>query len=383
MTENPKAVSLYIHIPFCVRKCRYCDFYSIPYNPDEAGRFVEALAAEWELVKKEYGLDGAEVRTIFFGGGTPSMLSVELWERINTLLTKTLSRSADCEWSIECNPDSFTEEKAMLWHSMGVTRLTFGIQSLDDRELGVLGRPHTAAQALAVLASPVLSKFKSIGADLMYGLPGQTVQSFEKSIQAVLSHPVVRHLSAYELTINPHTPLGRHISKIPFPSEETVLAMAQALYAQCKAEGFDRYEISNFAKQGHRCSHNEAYWNHLPYVGLGPAAHSYINRHRFANTGNVAQYINRLKAGKRPLEFTEAITTDNLISEMIFLRLRTTDGLDENDFYVKTGQAFCSGGRMAILDDLIKGNMIGRRQPWWRLTEQGMFVADAIAKKLV
>jgi oxygen-independent coproporphyrinogen III oxidase len=383
MTDIPQVISLYIHIPFCVRKCRYCDFYSIPYDTDEAGRFVRALASEWELVKKELCLEAAEIRTIFIGGGTPSMLSMEQWELINTLLVKNLPRSPDCEWSLECNPDSFTEEKALLWHSMGVTRLTFGVQSINDLELGILGRPHSAAQALAVFESPVLSRFKSIGADLMYGLPGQTVSSFEKSIHTVLSRPVVSHLSAYELTINPHTPLGRHVSKIPFPSEERVLAMAQTLYAQCKAEGFERYEISNFSKQGHRCRHNEAYWDHSPYIGLGPAAHSYIAPQRFANTGNVSRYITDLSLGKRPLEFTEALTTDNLISEMIFLRLRTTDGLDENDFYAKTGQAFYSGRRMAALEELIKGNMIAHTQQWWRLTEQGMFVADAIAKRLV
>src|SRR5271169_6158058 len=119
MAETPNTLSLYIHIPFCIKKCRYCDFYSIPYDKDEAGRFVQALAAEWKLVKKEYGLDRSEVRTIFIGGGTPSMLPPELWERINALLLKNLHRSADCEWTIECNPDSFTEEKANLWLSMG------------------------------------------------------------------------------------------------------------------------------------------------------------------------------------------------------------------------------------------------------------------------
>jgi oxygen-independent coproporphyrinogen III oxidase len=383
MVEAPKSLSLYIHIPFCVRKCRYCDFYSIPYESDDAERFVQALAAEWELVKREFRLGRTEIRTIFVGGGTPSLLSTRLWELIHALLTKGLPRSAECEWTIECNPDSFTEEKASLWLSMGVTRLTFGVQSLNDGELGFLGRPHSAEQALTILESPVLRKFKSIGADLMYGIPGQTVGSFEKSIRGVLSRPVVSHLSAYELTINPRTPIGRHASKIPFPSEENIVAMAHALYARCSATGFERYEISNFSKPGHRCRHNEAYWDHSPYIGLGPAAHSFIAPLRLAGAGNVSRYIDDLSRGKRPLEFTETVTLDNLISEIIFLRLRTTDGLDENDFLEKTRQAFYSAGRRPVLDELIKGNMIITRRPWWRLTEQGMFVADAIAKKLV
>jgi oxygen-independent coproporphyrinogen-3 oxidase len=383
MAESPKSLSLYAHVPFCVRKCRYCDFYSIPYDNSDAERFVQALAQEWELVKKEFKLDNSEIRTIFFGGGTPSMLSIELWEQINTILIKNLHRATDCEWTIECNPDSFTEDKAEQWLSMGVTRLTFGIQSLDDRELTVLGRPHTAAQALAVLKSPILSAFKSIGIDLMYGLPGQTVDSFEKSLQAALSFPVVSHLSAYELTVNPQTPFGRHASKISFPSEETALAMSQTLYAQSKAMGFERYEISNFGKPGHRCRHNEAYWSHSPYIGLGPAAHSYVPPQRWANVKNISHYLTDIGKSKRPLEFTEIINAGKLASETIFLRLRTLDGLDENVFKAQTGRDFYSSERAVKLDDMIKRGLISRTPPMWSLTGDGMLLADAIAKRLV
>jgi oxygen-independent coproporphyrinogen-3 oxidase len=383
MTGIPDAISLYIHIPFCAKKCRYCDFYSIPYDTDGAGRFITALAAEWELVKQEFKLDNTRIRTVFFGGGTPSMLSLSQWETVGRLLMKKLSLSPGCEWTVECNPDSFTEDKAGLWLSLGVTRLTFGIQSLDDRELGFLGRRHVSAQALAALDSPILTNFKSIGADLMYGLPGQTVLTFENTVAAILSHPVVSHLSAYELTINPATPFGRHCAKIPFPEEDEVLDMAKMLYGQCRTQGFDRYEISNFAKPGHRCRHNEAYWDHSPYIGLGPAAHSYIAPHRFANTRDVSRYISDIGSGKKPLEFTETIDMDNLIPEMIFLRLRTSDGLDENEFSSKTGYGFYSGARAAALDELARDNFISYEKPRWSLTEQGMFMADAIAKKLV
>jgi oxygen-independent coproporphyrinogen-3 oxidase len=380
---NVEPNSLYVHIPFCIKKCRYCDFYSIPYNDSFADRFIHALVKEWGLVKNELALGNATITTIFFGGGTPSMLSQEQWKLVDKLLIKTLRLSSDVEWTIECNPDSFTEEKAALWLSMGVTRLTFGVQSLIDRELTTLGRPHTAQQALTVLQSPILSKFKSIGTDLMYGLPGQTVPSFEKSIQAILSHPVVSHLSAYELTINPHTPFGRHVSKIPFPPENTVLEMARLLFDRCRTAGFERYEISNFAKHGHRCRHNEAYWDHSPYIGLGPAAHSYNAPYRFANNKNISNYITELDKGKRPLEFAETINNAKMISEMIFLRLRTTAGLDEEDFAAKTKQVFYAGNRKHALDDLIKGTMIEHKQSHWSLTEQGMFVADAIVRRLV
>jgi oxygen-independent coproporphyrinogen-3 oxidase len=378
------SISLYIHIPFCVKKCRYCDFYSVPYQEESASSFVRALVAEWQIVKKELGLDGAEIRTIFIGGGTPTMLTPRHWEFLDKYLFKTLRLPQDVEWSIECNPDSFDEDLARLWLSRGVTRLTFGIQSLEDRELEFLGRPHSAAKALAVLDSPVLSRFKSIGADLMYGLPGQTAASFERTLTAILSRPCVSHLSAYELTVNPHTPIGRHVSIIPFPSEETVLDMSRALYESCEAHSFERYEISNFSRVGHRCRHNEAYWDHSPYIGLGPSAHSFINGRRFANTGDVRHYIASIRQDRRrPIKFTETIDRDNLAAEMIFLRLRTTDGLAEDLFETQTGQTFYGGGRIPVLDELIKENMMTRTDRRWQLTTKGMFVADAIAKKLV
>jgi len=380
---HPQSLSLYIHIPFCVKKCRYCDFYSVPFQAENATRLVEALGKEWYLAKSEFSLGDAEIGTIFIGGGTPTMLPEALWESLDRNLFGTLKLSKSVEWSIECNPDSFTEDLARLWLSMGVTRLTFGIQSLDDRELEFLGRPHSAAQALTVLESPFLSRFKSIGADLMYGLPGQNVTSFTRTLNWVLSSPSVSHLSAYELTINPHTPIGRHVSIIPFPSEEAVLDMAHALYDICTEHGLQRYEISNFSRPGHRCRHNVAYWDHSPYLGLGPAAHSYINGRRFANTGDVRRYSESIGRGIRPIEFTEAIDRDNLTSEMIFLRLRTTDGLDEGDFETRTGSVFNSGLRMQVLDELTEADLMTHSGRRWSLTSAGMFVADAVARKLV
>jgi len=158
----------------------------------------------------------------------------------------------DVEWTIECNPDSFTEEKAGLWLSMGVTRLTFGVQSFNNGELRDLGRPHSAQQALAALASPAVEQFKSVGLDLMYGLPHQTLESFRSTLFTAFSAPVIRHLSAYELTICKNTPFGRR-HKLPLPGENAVVGMARLLFRTCRKNGFERYEISNFARSGHKC----------------------------------------------------------------------------------------------------------------------------------
>jgi oxygen-independent coproporphyrinogen III oxidase len=374
-------LSLYIHIPFCVKKCGYCDFYSIPYEESLADEFISALEKEWDLVKKENNLENPVIQTLFFGGGTPSILSIKQWETINRALIKQLKLAEDIEWTIECNPESFSMEKAELWHSMGVTRLTFGIQSLNDDELKILGRPHSAEQAFLAINSPTLRQFKSIGLDLMYGLPSQTTDSFEKTLNAALSAPIVRHLSAYELTICKNTPFGQ-AKNLSLPSEETVCDMARMLFSTCRKNGFGRYEISNFARAGHRCRHNEAYWDHSPYVGLGPGAHSYVHPKRWANEGDVKRYISQLSSGKRPVDFEETIDKNKLVSEMILLMLRTIDGLDEDVFRIKTGEEFHSGERKKVLEKLQQDKIITYKKPRWTLTEEGMFFTDAVVKKL-
>jgi oxygen-independent coproporphyrinogen-3 oxidase len=381
MTDIPETISLYIHIPFCVRKCNYCDFYSIPYDAALADAYVKALCIEWDQKKKEYRLERAPVHTIYFGGGTPSLLSVGQWRELKRRLIDNLTLASDLEWTIECNPESFTEEKALLWHSMGVTRLTIGIQSLNDDELRCVGRPHTADEAKAVLSSPVLLKFKSIGADLMYGLPLQTVSSFAHSLGTVLSTTAVQHLSAYELAVAKNTPFGRQ-TDLPLPPEETVCDMARLLFSTAKRHGFERYEISNFAKNGHRCRHNEVYWNHSPYLGLGPAAHSYIHPVRWANVKNVERYISMLNDDRLPIVFSETIDRENIIAEMIFLRLRTADGLNDKAFKKAAAEEFYYGKRAAVLDEAIKTGLITHDNVRWRLTEKGMLIADAITRRL-
>ncbi len=376
-------ISLYIHVPFCAKKkCLYCDFYSVPYDTSLADAFITALEKEWLLVKKGLALEDSCVKTIFFGGGTPSVLSLQQWERINARLIGGLTIADDYELTIECNPDSFTEEKSALWRSFGATRLTFGVQSLCDNELEFLGRSHSSAQALALLASPFLSGFKSIGLDLMYGLPNQTPESFSHSLNAALSAPGVRHLSAYELTLCKNSPFGR-AKDLPLPDEDAVYDMTRTLVSTSRNAGFERYEISNFARPGHHCRHNESYWDHSPYIGLGPAAHSYLQPRRWANIGDVKQYISLLASGNRPVDFEETIDREKLVSEMIFLRLRTTDGLNEETFAHAANEAFYSSKRRNILDDLQQRGLMQYQKPLWTLSESGMMVADGVTRRLM
>ncbi len=216
----------------------------------------------------------------------------------------------------------------------------------------------------------------------MYGLPHQTIESFRHSLDALLSAHIIRHLSAYELTICKDTPFGK-AKHLPLPDEDEVVEMAKTLFSTSREHGFERYEVSNFAKAGFRCRHNEAYWNHSPYIGLGPAAHSYVHPKRWANVGDVKRYVSLINDGKRAVDFEETIDKTTLISEMIFLQLRTTDGLDEKLVFDTTGESFYSGIRQQALDALLNDRLITHKGTHWALTEKGMMIGDEASRRLM
>ena len=371
--------SLYIHIPFCKSKCRYCDFYSLAWHYGLVDEYIDALAREWELHCRR----GAwEIDTVFVGGGTPSVLTVRQWERLHDRIFARLPLRAGAEWTVECNPESFTEEKAALLAAMGVTRITFGIQTLVDRELKTIGRPHSARLALELFGLPSLDRFESVGVDLMYGLPGQTAASFSGTVAAVLEYPAVRHISAYELTVAASTPFGRHRSLLPLPGEDAMEVMTDMLCTMLAARGFEHYEVSNFARDGHRCRHNCACWDHQPYIGLGCAAHSYLHPRRFRNVADVGRYCAVINGGDFAVDDEETIDAVTFAREMAFLRLRTADGLDEAVFRDKTGMDFDTWAGAERLTRFADDGLLIHQPPWWRPTSRGMWCADYIAREL-
>jgi oxygen-independent coproporphyrinogen-3 oxidase len=376
-------LSLYVHIPFCAKKCRYCDFNSIAGNDRLIDRFIDALAREWDLAQTAYNLRDASFSTLFFGGGTPSLFSLGQWQKINDRLISRLRFSPDYEWSVECNPESFSAEKARAWKESGVNRLTFGIQSFNDRELRVLGRIHNARKAMDVLSSLVLSRFASIGVDLMYGLPGQTLGSLKQSLDFVFTQTPVDHLSAYELTLSDATALGRHKKLLPLPSDDDIVEMNNIIVTRAAKHDFTRYEISNYAKPGKQCRHNHAYWRHGPYLGLGPSAHSYLPPMRFSNVKDLQTYCATLEKGDLPKNFIETIDRETLAREMIFLGLRTSPGIDEEKYLLHTGDVFNSGERKRLLTGFLQQERMTYCKPFWSLTRQGMLFADGIARELI
>jgi oxygen-independent coproporphyrinogen III oxidase len=371
--------SLYIHLPFCRSKCRYCDFYSVTDHATLIDGYLGAVAREWELRTKNAAV---ELSSVFIGGGTPSLLSVDQWGRFRSLLLARLPLVQGAEWTIECNPESFTEDKAGLFADMGVTRLTFGIQSMVDRELAIAGRPHTARDAGRVLDAPGLSSFSSIGVDLIYGLPGQTAGSFADTLHQVFERPMVKHLSAYELTVSESTPFGRHRSLLPFPSEEECDGMARVLSEVTEQYGFKQYEVSNYAQEGCTCRHNIGYWSHEAYIGLGCAAHSYLHPIRSWNVDDIGTYCRMVDLGYLPIEREETLSAEMLVNEILFLGLRRVEGINVDFFHEKTGTAFEDKVAGEKLKKFCREGYLLFDPPCWRPTKKGLLFADFMAREL-
>ena len=377
------SLSLYLHIPFCAKKCRYCDFYSVDYDASLAERYLLALSKEIDLYKKYLVNSTPTVRTVFIGGGTPSALSSGQLSALCALLRSSFSIAPDCESTVECNPESFTGDKASVFLHAGVTRLTFGFQSLDDRQLPVLGRIHSSDLCRRILVDPLLKQFASIGIDLMYGLPGQTVETLMATLRQVADSPYVKHISAYELTVADGTPFGRHRSMLPLPADETMASITAQVWDFLATNGFEQYEVSNFAKPGHECRHNIAYWNHEPYLGLGCSAHSFLPPERSANVRDVNHYCEMTEENLFPREFTETIDANKLGMEMIFLGLRRVQGINETGFQENCGMPFADYVNKKKLATFMGRSLLTYEKPFWKPTGQGLLMADGIARELL
>lgn len=375
--------SLYIHIPFCAAKCSYCDFYSRKGTDDEIRLYCNALLKELDTCRATHNLDNFKVSSIFFGGGTPSIINPDIAEMVCKGINDRVTLVDNAEWTFECNPDSFSSTLAEVLYSCGVNRLSFGVQSLHDNELHALGRIHSAQQALDILQSDYLSKFTSVNADLMYGIPYQSVSSFLISLQSLCSLRSIKHISVYELTLCENTPFGKMQSSLNLPDDSSIDTMTSELFTCLQANGFEHYEISNFARNGFRCAHNESYWNHSSYIGLGASAHSYFNRTRRANVNDIASYCSGIKNNGTVIDFSEYIDNQKIASEMIFLGLRRADGINELQYQNTTGLTFASDSNRPLLDKYIKSGLLTYNSPFWKPTEKGMLFADGMAANLI
>lgn len=377
---------LYVHIPFCRRKCRYCAFFSRPL-PEGGGKGADGPLARYlaalgeELSQWGERLGEREVESVFFGGGTPSLLEPEVLAAVLERVRRTFALRPDAEISMEANPDSLhTEEKARGFLDAGINRISLGVQSFDDGRLHTLGRVHRVEEARAAFRAIRKAGCGNLSLDLMWGLPGQTLEDWQAEVREALSLEP-DHLSAYGLTLEEGTPLAEDVEKglLDLPSEETQCAMYLEGIRLFEEAGLSQYEISNFARPGFRCRHNLGYWEGRDYLGLGPAAASTLNGERWTNPEGEA-WFEQVREG-RPCAEREALDTSTRALELMMLRLRTVKGLALDDYAALTGRAFLDE-HGAFVRRLCEGGLAEAKDRTFRLTRQGMLVSNSILGEL-
>jgi putative oxygen-independent coproporphyrinogen III oxidase len=369
MTANQTtSAGLYVHTPFCRSKCPYCDFYSINDDSLIPG-YLAALDTEARLYRDQF----PAFDSLYLGGGTPSWLSDAHLAELMTNLRRYFALAPDSEVTLEANPDDITAHKLAVFRDLGVNRLSLGVQSFNEAELRFLGRRHTARQTLRVLDLIRAAGFTNLGLDLIYGLPGQTMAAWVKTLETALNF-APEHLSCYQLTLADDTPMGRMgaAGQVRLPDEETqrefFLLTAQFL----KERGYRHYEVANFAREeGFRCRHNLKYWTHLPYLGLGPAAHSFQGGRRWWNVASVENYCAALNAGRPPLAGAETLTPAQIRLETLYLGFRTQEGVS-----LAAIREQPHGER--ILRELRQAGLVRVRRHRVMATASGLVVADRL-----
>ena len=382
MISSGKA-GLYIHIPFCRKKCIYCDFYSVGERKADWPKYIDAVLKEWK--DRRHELLGTGEVTIYIGGGTPSLIPAAEFIRLAEHLKEPLVEAGIniSEFTVEVNPDDVSEEKALVWKKAGVDRISMGVQSLNDTELKLIGRRHDSA--CAVKAYHILrNHFSNISLDIMFGLPAQTLDSLRETVSGMIAlRP--EHLSAYSLMYEERTAITRMrdmgmVEEVP---EESSVEMFRLISDMFPAAGYERYEISNYSLPDCRSIHNSDYWRGFPYVGLGPGAHSYDGeRVRKWNIPDVRKYIESVNRGDfEILVESETLGSDELREEMIMTRLRTAEGLDTEEFRSRFGTISCRTF-MNKAEKYISTGFMEREDAFIRLTDKGVMISDDIISDL-
>lgn len=327
-------MALYIHIPFCRRRCKYCSFVSFDSIEDNIPAYVNAVKKELELRSCD-----CHIRSIYFGGGTPSLLSIRQLTEILSSIDKYYTIADNAEITIEANPGTVDYKYLEGIKAAGINRLSLGIQSFNDAELQMLGRTHSSKEAVEAIKEVREAGFDNLNIDLIYGLPGQTVGDWKKNLlKAIKVNP--EHISLYALTLEHEEALFKEIKsgKLPEISADTSASQYELAEDLLQKHGYKHYEISNWAKPGRECRHNLVYWQECAYIGAGVAAHSYVGKRRTGNTGDLDKYIASLSQNSLPpLEVNEEITPELEIAESIILGLRLCDGICLQDFEKRFG----------------------------------------------
>lgn len=370
---------IYIHIPFCRQKCFYCDFYKT-VNTSLTPKFIFALKSE--VIQRKNYLAGEPVETIYFGGGTPSVLSVVEWAEIMEFLYREFEVLPGAEITFEANPDDLSVEYLNDIYKLGINRLSIGIQSFQNELLKKMNRRHFAKQAADAVENAAKSGFSNISVDLIYGLPGLTAADWKSSLNQVFQLPV-QHLSAYHLTYHEGTPFYTWLKKgtLKETKETESIRQFETLVERAQTKGFQQYEISNFAKNQLYSRHNSSYWLGVNYLGLGPSAHSFNGTSRRWNVSHIDSYI---KAIENNLVYSEEeiLTENNRYNEYILTRIRTIWGVSEVDLKNNFGEEKTDHFKINM-EKYIQSNLVFRQNEIFTLTKKGMFVSDEIMANLM
>jgi oxygen-independent coproporphyrinogen-3 oxidase len=377
LSANP---GLYLHVPFCSAICPYCDFAVLTGGPERRKRFADHLISEISLWSADRSAFDS-IDTIYFGGGTPSALSPEDIARILAAARENLSIQDGAWVSFEANPEDVNPASVRAWRALGVRFLSLGIQSFDEDALRFLGRRHSPEEARQSVETARAAGFDTISIDLIYGLPGQPFEIWRRTLeQAVALQP--DHISCYQLTFHEGTPFGFRLAKgqmseLPEEAQGDIFLFTHEFL---RDQGYPAYEVSNFARSPeHRSRHNQKYWHHVPYLGLGPSAHSFSGTRRWWNERKLGPYEKRIEAGERPVAGSEELTREDLALEALMLGLRTVEGIDLAAFQERYGVDLLKRNE-PLIERLVREDLVRIEGDLLIPTFAGLAVTDSLAR---
>lgn len=374
--DNRAPLGLYVHIPFCVRKCLYCDFLSFPASGEERERYCASLRKELAMWAEDERIRGREVDTVFFGGGTPSHLEPGMFSAIMEDIKGQFLLTKDAEISLECNPGTVNREKFMTYRRLGINRISIGMQSMVDAELQALGRIHRTEDFKRAFMEARECGFDNINVDVMAAIPGQTLDSYRDTLREV-TRLKPEHISSYSLILEEGTPFYEMYQGMPPVDEETDRTMYQQTEELLSDAGYERYEISNYARPGRECRHNLKYWHRQEYVGAGLGAASFLREERLTNERERSAYQAWIEGNQLPVAETETLSREDAMAEFMYLGLRCMQGVSKQAFYDKFGVALSE-----IYGDVIRKycelGMLEKRGERLVLTGRGLDVSNVI-----
>ena len=376
---TPLPLGLYLHIPFCRQRCDFCAFYLEIHREDRAETFVQSLLHEIGLSAQQHVATGRPIQSVYFGGGTPTVLATTQLIAILSEIRRQLTLASDCEITVEAHPSTISEQDLVQLLHAGVTRMSFGAESMEDSDLSRIGRPGAVHETVTTMTQARATGFTNINLDLMYGLPGQSLMSWQRTLAHCLTLKPA-HLSCYALTVEEDTKLASNIlrRRSPAPDEGLQIEMDEATQRMLGDAGYERYEVSNYAKPGYACRHNLLYWTNGEYLGLGPSAQSYLDGTRFGNVTDLMAYNTSLTANCLPIEDRTRLSEKEQLRDAVIFGLRLIRGIPSRHLH----QHAANYGHAAVATQLLAQQLIEEDGERSRLSARGRLQADTIAGQL-